>query len=87
MTTTADQLLSALLQLTPEDRGEVAARLLESLELEADADAETMWAEEIRTRIEDVQSGRVKTVPWADARTQINDPARTVSPRRRGSCR
>ena len=71
MTSAADQLLMASLQLTPEDRGELAARLLESLETQADPDAEAAWDEEIRTRVEDVKQGRVTPVPWTDARSQI----------------
>jgi putative addiction module component (TIGR02574 family) len=71
MTTAADQLLPTLLQLSSEDRGELAARLLESLETEVDPDAEAAWDEEIRTRVEDVKKGRVTPVPWADARSQI----------------
>lgn len=71
MTTAADQLLAALLQLPPDDRGEIAAQLLESLDPNTDPDADAAWSEEIRTRVEDVLTGRVKTVPWADARAQI----------------
>jgi putative addiction module component (TIGR02574 family) len=71
MTTAADQLLPTLLQLSTEDRGELAARLLESLEAQADPDAEAAWDAEIRARVEDVKQGRVKPVTWADARSQI----------------
>lgn len=71
MTTAADQVLPSLLQLSPDDRGELAARLLESLDPTTDAGADGAWADEIRTRVEDVQAGRVKPVPWADARAQI----------------
>jgi putative addiction module component (TIGR02574 family) len=53
------------------ERGDLAARLLESLDTDADADAESAWAEEIRNRIEDIRSGRVASVPWAEARLQI----------------
>ena len=71
MTTAANQLLQTLLELSSEDRGELAARLLESLEAHADPDAEAAWDEEIRARVEDVKQGRVKPVAWADARSQI----------------
>jgi putative addiction module component (TIGR02574 family) len=71
MTPAADRFLSDLLALPAADRGEVAARLLESLDPQPDSDAAAAWSEEIRTRIEDVRSGRVKAVPWTDAREQI----------------
>lgn len=71
MTPAADQFLAELLQLPPADRGELAARLLDSLDPAADEDAQAAWSEEIRARIEDVRSGRVKPVPWAEARAQI----------------
>lgn len=71
MTTAADQLLSALMHLSPVDRGEVAAQLLESLDPVTEPDADAAWAEEIRIRVEDVQAGRVKGVSWTEARAQI----------------
>jgi putative addiction module component (TIGR02574 family) len=71
MTPAADKLLDPLLQLPEADRGELAARLLESLDPGADADADAAWDEEIRTRVEDVRSGRVTPVPWPEARAQI----------------
>jgi len=71
MTTAANQLLSTLLQLTPDDRAELAARLLESLDSEVDADADDAWDQEIAKRIEEVRTGQVKPVSWAEARAQI----------------
>ncbi|HVL11344.1 MAG TPA: addiction module protein [Gemmata sp.] len=71
MTTTADQLLATLLQLPSGDRGELAAKLLESLDDPADADADAAWDAEIRDRVEEMKQGRVKPVSWADARSQI----------------
>lgn len=71
MTTTADELLSALMRLSPDDRGEVANQLMDSLDPTADLDAEAAWSEEIRIRVEDVRAGRVKGVAWPEARAQI----------------
>ncbi|HKB05002.1 MAG TPA: addiction module protein [Gemmataceae bacterium] len=53
------------------ERGDLAAKLLESLDSGADDDAAAAWDEEIRTRLEDVRSGRVTPVPWEEARRQI----------------
>jgi putative addiction module component (TIGR02574 family) len=70
MTPAADQYLADLLQLPPDNRGEIATRLLESLD-PAESDVEAAWSAEIRTRIGDVRSGRVAPVPWSEARAQI----------------
>jgi putative addiction module component (TIGR02574 family) len=55
------------------ERGDLAARLLESLDPGTDDDAAAAWDEEIRTRLDDVCSGRVTAVPWEEARRQIMD--------------
>jgi putative addiction module component (TIGR02574 family) len=73
MTQDAKSLLESLLQLTESDRGELAAMLLESLDSGDDEDAESEWVEEIRSRVEEVRSGQVKPIPWAEAREQIMD--------------
>ncbi len=75
MTQAANEILETLLQLPDADRGELAARLLESLDSAAEVEAEAEWAEEIRTRIKDVRTSKVKTVPWKAAREQIMDDA------------
>ena len=36
-----------------------------------DEDAETAWAEEIARRVQKLDSGKAKTVPWAKARRMI----------------
>lgn len=71
MTTAANQLLTALLQLSPIERGEIASQLLISLDPASDEDIDAAWSEEIRTRVADIRSGAVKGVPWRDAREQI----------------
>jgi len=66
------ELMEAALKLPPEARGALASCLLDSLHDDTvDSDAESAWAAEIARRVEDLDSGRVKTVPWAEARQQI----------------
>jgi putative addiction module component (TIGR02574 family) len=67
----ATKLLEEALKLSPERRAALAASLLESLEEEVDEDAEATWAVEITKRIQDLDSGRVVPVPWAEARRRI----------------
>lgn len=73
MSLVVERYLSELLQLSPAERGDLAARLLDSLEEtdQVDADYEAAWEEEIRMRIEDVLTGRVQAVPLEEALKQI----------------
>ena len=60
-----------LLKLPAEERAELAAALLESLDSEVDDCADAEWGEEIRRRVEDVAAGRVTTLSWSEARAAI----------------
>jgi putative addiction module component (TIGR02574 family) len=66
-----DRLLKDALGLSPEARGALAGRLIDSLDNEVDPDAEAAWDAEIARRDEEIRSGRVKPLPWADARREI----------------
>ena len=44
---------------------------MESLDENVDEGAEAAWAEEIARRLEEVDSGKVATIPWAEARRRI----------------
>jgi putative addiction module component (TIGR02574 family) len=71
----AKKLLSAALQLPPEARAALAGQLIESLEEEVDEDVESAWSAEIARRLEELKSGKVKAIPWAEARRQIMRPS------------
>ena len=71
MSAVADRFLNELLQLSPADRGEVAARLLDSLDGIDDPDDDAAWEAEILSRVDDAVSGREKGIPWEEARKQI----------------
>ena len=56
------------------ERADLAVRLIESLDAEAeDEDAAAFWESEIRARLEDLDQGKVQTVPWSEARRMILD--------------
>jgi putative addiction module component (TIGR02574 family) len=67
MTSPLSNLLQDALRLSATDRGELAARLLESLDPDTEADADEAWAKEIATRLDDYRSGRVKPIPGQEA--------------------
>jgi putative addiction module component (TIGR02574 family) len=74
MTQDASELLKRALELSPEERAELAGSLLESLDA-ADEDPEAVeaaWNEEIARRIEDLDSGKTKAVPWEEVKTRIS---------------
>lgn len=48
MSTDASNLLASIMQLSTSERGEIASRLLESLDPDAEADVDAVWAEQIR---------------------------------------
>ena len=64
------RLLDEALQLSEEDRAELALRLLDSVG-EPAAEVERAWIEEAKRRLAEIQRGEVGTVPWAEARERI----------------
>jgi len=71
MTEEVSELLKKALALPAEARAALAGSLLESLDDTLDPSVEEAWSQEIARRIEELDSGKVKPVPWADARRQI----------------
>ena len=71
MTSDAARLLEEALKLPAEARAALAGSLLDSLDEVVDEDVEQAWALEIVRRLEEVQSGKVRAVPWAEARRRI----------------
>ncbi len=65
------ELLEKALSLPPEARAALAGSLLESLDDHVDVGAEEEWNQEIARRIQELDSGRAKTISWAEARRQI----------------
>jgi putative addiction module component (TIGR02574 family) len=66
------ELLEKALSLPPEARAALAGSLLESPDDHVDATAEEEWNREIALRIQELDSGKVKPMPWAEARRQLS---------------
>ena len=71
----AKQLLTEALRLSDEERAALAGELIQSLDREVDADAEAAWSQEIRARLDRLEAGTARTVPWAEARRRIHAAA------------
>lgn len=72
MSPDVSELLKKALALPVEARAALAGSLLDSLDESVDASAEEEWNKEIARRIEELDSGKVKTIPWAEARRQVS---------------
>lgn len=72
MTREVAELFEVAAQLPEADRAELAGRLLETLHGEPDPDVETAWAEEVERRVRQIESGEVKTIPWAEVRAKLH---------------
>ena len=66
------ELLKKVLALPAEARAALAGSLLESLDDIVDESAEEEWNKEIVRRIGELDSGKVKPIPWAEARRQVS---------------
>ena len=71
MNATAKQLYDNALALPESERAELAAWLIDSLDTEVDNDVNAAWDDEIKRRIEELDSGAVTAVPWPVARRMI----------------
>lgn len=71
MTGKARKLVEDALKLPAEARAAIAASLIESLDEKIDEGAEAAWVEEIAKRIQELDSAKVKPVPWPKVRRMI----------------
>ena len=71
MTNKTDAILKQALELSEEERADLAGALLESLEPPADADLDSAWREEIARRMAEIDSGAVQTVRWDVVRDRL----------------
>jgi len=72
MTQRSLELLQQALSLTEEERADIVASLLNSLEASPDPDAESLWQEEVSRRVSDLDSGKAKTIPWQHVQSQVS---------------
>jgi len=73
MSPTVQQVQEQALKLTEAERAKLASVLLESLPESMEFAYDPEYLAEIRRRIDDVESGRVKTIPWATVQREIRE--------------
>ncbi len=72
MTPQVSELLEKALNLSPQERGLPIDRLVESLDNEpAEEGVEAAWDHEIKRRVDDIRSGRVKTIPGEEVLREL----------------
>ena len=71
--TTNSELFQSALSLPECDRAELAASLIRSLDSTADDDADEAWAAEIASRINSIDNGEVKLLPWDEVMQEMRD--------------
>ena len=71
MTKAAEKLLKSALELERDERAELAAELLASLDGAPDEDVEAAWAAEIERRAARARSGEDPGRPWPEVRDRI----------------
>jgi len=72
MTVTAEQVLKSALVLSPVDRAGLIERLFHSFDSADDRGTDAAWAEEIESRIDAYDAGRIEASSAEDVLARIN---------------
>lgn len=76
MQRSAAEVLEAALALSEDERAQVAATLVASLDGEAEPDAEAAWGEEIERRLARIEAGQSRSVSMAESLARLHRIAR-----------
>jgi putative addiction module component (TIGR02574 family) len=71
MSRDAAEVLKDALALPVEARAALIRSLVDSLDINVDEGAEEAWREEIRRRLDEIDNGATKLVPWDEARRRL----------------
>jgi putative addiction module component (TIGR02574 family) len=68
----AERILEAAMKLSDGERAELAAILADSIgDGHSEEEIEAAWIAEAKRRLEDIRSGKSKTVPWEEVRGKL----------------
>ena len=73
---TLETVLGQALQMSEEERAEIAGKLIASLDNSPDTQVEQAWQDEVRQRIGDLDSGGAVCIPWEEVRRRLRDNPR-----------
>ncbi len=76
MSRSVAEVFDAALALDEDNRAQLVAKLVESLDGNVDADAEDAWAVEIERRLAKITSGRANSLSMDDAIARMHRAAR-----------
>ncbi|USQ79547.1 addiction module protein [Ornithinimicrobium faecis] len=71
MSLSASELYEVGLSLPPSVRKDIALRLLESIEVADQDSVDKDWATEIGSRVDDILSGKVETIPHDEVMARL----------------
>ncbi|MDQ6734840.1 MAG: addiction module protein [Nitrospirota bacterium] len=71
MTDKTQAIVEQALKLSPTERADMAEQLLASLDENLDSDVEKAWQEEVQRRLQQVERGEVKTIPWEEVQRRL----------------
>lgn len=67
-----NEILRSALSLDEKDRAIIAEKIISSLDIEYDLNAEKYWQTEISDRVKEIDEGSVNLIPWDDAKKRMN---------------
>jgi putative addiction module component (TIGR02574 family) len=73
MAISAEDLYQKALDLDERERAALAARLIESLDTEVEEGVEAAWLAEVEHRMEELDSGKVQSIPWNELRARLHE--------------
>ena len=73
MNANASQILNGALKLKEKERAEIAAILMQSLDEDIDPAAEAEWDAEIRKRLDEIDSGKIKMLSWQEIEEVLDE--------------
>ena len=71
MNPTVDELVAQAERLSADDRELLLARLRQTLAAPMAADIETAWIEEVERRLDAIDRGEMRSIPWDEAKKRL----------------
>jgi putative addiction module component (TIGR02574 family) len=71
MTEKVRHILNESMSLSDAEKAELAAHLISSLDQGFDEDADAAWRAEVERRVDDMEAGKGRALPWPEARRRM----------------